>query len=269
MAYTHSRYKAAPPHVEIDTPAAHIVIDKATAQRDVERAMESGDFKAQSDAYRRLSKIESAEERAQRGVSIDIDHSKDDASEAFQKQIDALRKSEDIQRQRQQLAKQHGLTPNQAAFLHHNPSFPHHPEVAKRALMLAHAEGHPEDSDAFHTAVHNHFHHEIGTIHSDELVKRGSMRPPETEPEEEPPTKPKRKVSMDIDDDVSAPRRFYSAPVSRETRANGYGGSAGNSPGRITLNAEQKSMAKTLGQTEVEYARGLLEMRERDKEYGR
>ena len=52
--------------------------------------------------------------------------------------------------------------------------------------MAAHSEGHPEDSYEFHAAVHKHFHHEIGTLHSDKLVDQGTMRPPEPEPELEP-----------------------------------------------------------------------------------
>jgi hypothetical protein len=62
---------------------------------------------------------------------------------------------------------------------------------------------------------------------------------------------------------------MYAAPVSRETYANGGRDAYGDRPGTIRLSVEQKDMARRLGQSEVEYARGLLEMRERDKEYGR
>jgi hypothetical protein len=44
---------------------------------------------------------------------------------------------------------------------------------------------------------------------------------------------------------------------------------SGDRPGRITLSVEQKDMARRLGQSDTEYARGLIEMRKRDQEYGR
>jgi hypothetical protein len=292
MVYTHSRYKnRAPLDVQVDTPEAHIAADKATdaalprlikmaenpgpeidavatARRDIEKATASGDFNAQSDAYRRLAKAERA---ARPQASIDISHGDDDASTAFQKQIDALRQSEAIQKQRHQLAAKHGLTPNQSAFLEHNPSFPNHPDVAKRALMAAHAEGHAEDSDAFHASVHRHFHAEVGTIHPDHLVERGGMRPddnPERADERPPPKPRQRQRQMDNDDDDLAGRgRFVSAPVSRDVPDGRSYGEREQSRGRVTLSIEQKDMARRLGQSDVEYARGLIEMRKRDEEF--
>jgi hypothetical protein len=225
---------AVPLHVEVDTPAARIESDKVTDHM--------------------LPVIDKP------ALSIDVDHShtKDEASQAFQKQIDALRKSEDIQRQRHAaVASQHGLTPNQMRFLQENPSFPHHPEVAKRALMAAHAEGHADDSDLFHIAVGKHFTNEIGSIHSDVLADR-----------HEPEPKPRhRKPKMDDDDEVSR-GRFVSAPVSRGDSGGGsFGrGSGADRPGRVTLSAEEKDLCRRTGQSEVEYARGKIDMLQRKAE---
>jgi hypothetical protein len=90
---------AVPLEIQIDTPSAHLAADAATDH--LLRAVDAGPPAA----------------------SIDIDH--DDASKAFQVQIDALRKSEDIQRQRAQAAQAPpALTLREQAFLKANPRRP-------------------------------------------------------------------------------------------------------------------------------------------------
>ena len=256
------RFKDGGAVLEVDTPRAHIEVDKATAQRDVEKAMESGDFKAQSDAYRRLSKIESAEERAQRGVSIDIDHSKDDASEAFQKQIDALRKAEKLQKDHLSTTQEHA---DQVKVI--GEYIKSHPDMLKHPQILAAAAdevGRGDHGLAVHSApffdlVKANFENRLAnTSHSDDLPAMAT------------PSKRKRGGAADVDEEPSTPRRFMSAPVSREW----YGDTmaerqSGNRPGRVTLSIEQKDMARRLGMSVEDYGRGLLEMRQADKEYDR
>ena len=50
-----------------------------------------------------------------------------------------------------------------------------------------------------------------------------------------------------------------SAPVSRETSANGYGG--GDRPGKVTLTPAMKEAAKVSGISEIEYAEQVLRLR--------
>jgi hypothetical protein len=76
---------------------------------------------------------------------------------------------------------------------------------------------------------------------------------------------PTPKVEPDLPE-PSERSMSYSAPVSREVPTSNYGE---RRSGRITLSVEQKSMAKTLGISEADYARGLVQMRERDTEFGR
>ena len=168
----------------------------------------------------------------------------DGASRAFQLQIDALRQSEEIQRQRaaQAAQAQPALTLKEAAFLKANPDFLDDHDLAHQALMRAHQGGHIADSDEFHSAVKSHWE---------------SLRPPPAVED----------IAPAALEDLERPSRasMVSAPVSREVPSSHYP----ERPGRITLSAEMKDMARRLGQSEAEYARGLIEMRERDKEFGR
>jgi hypothetical protein len=176
----------------------------------------------------------------------------DDASRAFQLQIDALRQSEEIQRQRaaQAAQAQPALTLKEAAFLKAHPDFLNDHDLAHQALVRAHQGGHIADSDEFHKAVGEHFR---------------ALKPPAVETPERP-LKAKRAYDYEADDDGPSERSvMVSAPVSREVPSSHYP----ERPGRITLTPEMKDMARRLGQSEVEYARGLIEMRERDKEFGR
>jgi hypothetical protein len=180
-------------------------------------------------------------------VSIDTDLSPkavadhfgdDDASAAIAKQIAALRQSETIQHQRK-LA---------ADFFAANPEMPKNVGVLAAAENEAIQQGHEPHSDAFYKEVKQRF--------EDKMIAMQQPHPLEPKPEPEPD------VTITMSRDRAG---LYSAPVSR----NDPPSASGEKPSRITLTAEMKDMARRLGQSEAEYARGLIAMRERDKEYGR
>jgi hypothetical protein len=185
---------------------------------------------------------------------IDIDRNDvadDDASLAFRKQIEALRESERIQRERASAAPP--LTKNQASFIQNYPGFLHDRQIAMKALSEAHGQGLIEDSPEFHSAVKSHFERLTGKpLQTPSPVIEASPSPTPTTEVFEPPE----------------PRSssFVSAPVSRDVPSSNYDE---RRPGTIRLSVEEKEMARRLDMSEADYARGLLEMRARDKEFGR
>jgi hypothetical protein len=219
----YERGGAVPLDVQINTPSAHIAADANTGH--LLRAVTAGP-----------------------AASIDIDH--DDASKAFQVQIDALRRSEEIQRQRAAQAAS-ALTLKEQAFLKDNPDFLDDHEIAHKALMKAHQGGHVPDSDEFHSAVKAHWQ---------------ALKPPADIAKAK--LSPSSLALPDDLDDLAGPierTRNVSAPVSRETQANGSYNSFGERPGRITLSAAQREAARFSGLTEREYAEQLIRLREEKK----
>jgi hypothetical protein len=180
-----------------------------------------------------------AADAATEGLLAAIEPQQDGASAAFQAQIDALRRSEDIQRDR--AAKEARVQ----QILKANPDMLSNPDITAMAEREVLKMGHEPYSDQFHEAVKNSFDQHMG---------RKSK--PDTAPMFEPLPEPRTSS-------------FVSAPVSRETQANGSFNSHGERPGVVHLTLEMKDMARRLGQTEAEYARGLEAMRARDKDYGR
>ena len=160
----------------------------------------------------------------------------DDASAAFQAQIDSLRRAEQIQRSAPPAPQ---LTTNQAAFLRDNPHMMEAPHVLSAAIVKAHQAGYEPDSKAFHQAVARHFEH-----------MNAPMDIPMDTPTAKPLSIPDRAVS------------YYSAPVSRETQANGGYDSYGERPGRVTLSIAQKEAARISGISETEYAEQELRRRQ-------
>jgi hypothetical protein len=117
-------------------------------------------------------------------------------------------------------------------------------KLITQGLTLAHGHNHVHDSEEFHSSVQHYFN---------------SLKPPAVEKNEP------KKLNHDEDWDERTDNRNVSATPSREVPSASYP----DRPGRITLSAEQLDMARRLNQEPVEYARGLLAMRERDKEFGR
>jgi hypothetical protein len=182
-------------------------------------------------------------------ATVDVtqnDNPNDDASEAFKRQIEALKESERIQQERAAAAQAPALTKKEMQFLKDNPDFLDDHEIAHQALMRAHRGGHVLDSDEFHSAVKEHWQ---------------ALRMPPAR------TSPASYDAPDLPDlpEASERTRNVSAPVSRETQANGGFNKYGDRPGRITLSVQQKEAAKFSGLTEREYAEQLLRLREEQK----
>jgi hypothetical protein len=195
-----------------------------------------------------------------------------DASAAFQAQIDALRQAET---HAARAATQHNLTPRQQKFIDDHPEMLAEPDRLSRAILDAHMANRPIDSDEFHehvanafriqhleTAAHNtaSLHHPPGTLEHhreadatlDKLIADVNDTPKFFKPK---PIPERDRAAM------------YSAPVSREgttaTRGSGY---LSDNPGRITLTAEERSIAKAIGQSDIDYARGKIELARRKAE---
>jgi hypothetical protein len=184
-------------------------------------------------------------------MSIDTDaapqsHS-DDASVALQRQIDALRHSEQIQSQRVSEAQQVAQV---QAFIAEHPAMLENPGLLKLAAHAVGNEGHGLEphSREFFERVKNNFEKRIERFNAPDDLS------PSTEPTPKFFEVPKPKVRGNPS--------MYSAPVSREVPGSNYQ----SSPSRITLTVEQKDMARRLGQTELEYGLGLLDLQRKKSE---
>jgi hypothetical protein len=199
-------------------------------------------------------------------ASIDVDHGDDTASSAFKGQIDALRKAEDTQRQRAA-----DLTTEQKYADHVREVTEHikgHPDMIRHPQILAAAADEVGRGD-HGLAVHSLPFFDLVKANFENRMRN---EPPEQAPEPEEPVKPRRKP--EVDDEVESMnervrRGGGRVPSAWLERSVPDGRSYNVRSGRVTLSIEQKDMARRLGQSEVEYAKGLLEMRKRDEEYGR
>jgi hypothetical protein len=167
----------------------------------------------------------------------------DDASMAFQKQIAALEESERIHKARAEHA-HHTAKVDQ--ILKENPEMLSNPGLVAEAEREAFEAGHLAYSDVFHEAVKNSF--------QSKLAAKNSPSPPMAY----------EVKSYDLPE-LRNNSAFVSAPVSRDVPSASYP----ERPGQVRLTAEMKDMARRLNISEREYAEGLLEMRQRDHDYGR
>jgi hypothetical protein len=132
---------AVPLSVEVDTPQAHVAADAATEQ------------------------LMAAAESPQHSVSVDIPS--DDASQAFQRQIDELRRAEQVQRQRAAPAipqtraerilhwRDQGFSEDQSEYFN---QLQENPQLTHQAVMRARQDGlADENSQAFHDKVRANF----------------------------------------------------------------------------------------------------------------
>ena len=223
-------------------------------------------------------------------VDLKVTEQPDDASTAFQGQIDALRRAEAHVAQAA-TQPQHNLTPRQQAFLDANPEMLDQPERLSRALLDAHKAGHEPDSDAFHKHVEDvyriqhlevaaanaarHEGHQPGSAehraasdhHLDRLIDSVNDEPPKFfKPKPLPERRP-------IGIENMATSLAKSDPVIGDTASQRYfrDSSQSTNPTKITLSPQEKEIARTLGQSEVDYARGKVELlrRKADGVYGR
>jgi hypothetical protein len=201
-----------PLDVQVDTPAANVAADAAT-----EQMLEA--------------------------VSLT-----DEASNAFQHQIDDLRKAERIQKERNEVA----------AFLRANPDMVKHPEITGQAEIEAQKQGHQYGSPAFYEAVRDNFTRmtdpeEVSARYLEKMAELGEDVSEPAAEDYEPPSTPSR-------------GHMVSAPVSRETQANGAYDSYGDRRGKITLSIQQREAARIAGVDEKTYAEQLLVLRQRKSE---
>jgi hypothetical protein len=196
---------------------------------------------------------------------IDIDRNDtaaDDASAAFLRQIDALRKSEQIAKDRAaqmaapppQLSRaetirrwqQNGLSDPQATFLGANPEMVDNPNALEAATRQAHIAGHQADSQEYFDSVKSYFHKH--------------MNPPVAEPEYQPTKFSTPATETELLSSMPVRGSLYSAPVNRETASTGYSG--GDGPGSVRLTVAMKEAAWIAGISEREYAEQVLRLRE-------
>jgi hypothetical protein len=181
----------------------------------------------------------------------------DDASVAFQRQIDALKESERIQRERAAQATP-ALTLREQAFLKANPDFLDDHDIAHKALMQAHQAGHIQDSDEFHAAVKSNWQALRPTAEA-EAAQRDLEKAFELGDVKAQRLATDRISKANLEQVNSS---FVSAPVSRETQANGGYNSYGDRPGRVTLTVAMKEAARIAGISEREYAENVLRLRQ-------
>jgi hypothetical protein len=198
-------------------------------------------------------------------ASIDNDIPPDDASVAFQKQIDAQRKSEQLAKDRADVPtlppqtreatiaqwQRAGMSYRAAEFLRSNGSMVDAPAALEAAVAVAHGKGHEQDSPQYFDEIRDYF-------------DRHNLRPQSAKTTDEELPAVKRKEAK-VESDFDSPNRasMYSAPVSREAPGS-YGG---DRPGVVRLSPAQKEAARYAGVSEASYAKGVLELRER-KERG-
>jgi hypothetical protein len=202
-------------------------------------------------------------------------NSADDASLAFQEQIGKLRDAEEMQRQRAQAApqptraerlnklRQEGLSEAAVSFLGANHEIMDYPHLADQAARIARDEGYLPDTEAFFQAVKSNFRH-ITT-------------PPKAEPSEALETAQKYSGAApmpSLHDKASLERSrqqraaaILSAPVSREGSVSWSGRreSSDDRPDRVRLSVLEKEIARSAGISEVDYARGKLDLERRKR----
>jgi hypothetical protein len=195
---------------------------------------------------------------------IDIDRNDtapDEASSAFQAQIDALRRSEQIAKDRAaqkaapppQLSRaesiqkwqQNGLSDSQAAFLNANPEMVDNPNMLEAATRQAHIAGHQVDSQEYFDSVKSYFHRHLN--------------PPAAEPEYQPTNLSTPAAETEPLPSMPSRGSLYSAPVNRESASTGY---SGDGPGSVRLTVAMKEAARIAGISEREYAEQVLRLRE-------
>jgi hypothetical protein len=206
-------------------------------------------------------------------VSIKIDTDApaaevDDASIAFQKQIDALRKSEQLAKdraaavpmaapnlsreERAQRIREAGASPEHISFLLANPR------------ML--------DGDGFNTTAKAHWQaieagHEVDSPEYFRAVKsafNNMVSPPEDVPE---PVVKRKAAKVESDYDSPNSRSMISAPVSRDWGTTATSGAVnGERPGQVHMTVAMKEAARISGLTDREYAEQVLELRRRKSE---
>ena len=199
----------------------------------------------------------------------------DDASVAFVGQIDALHRAEEAQRLRskspppqsprsaklEQLRRE-GLSEKAISFFAANPDILDTPQLADQAARAARDEGHEVDSPGFFQAVKSNYHR---------ITEQS-----EPEPSEALEIALKytggANGGVSLRDTANLERdQFHrsaamvSAPVSREVPSSS-GSREDRGPTRITLSVAEREHARLSGTSELDYARGKLELERRKRD---
>jgi hypothetical protein len=197
----------------------------------------------------------------------------DETAAALQKQIDALRQSEQLQRQQaehtarlqqqqfQQPAtreqkldawKNLGMPADEAKFLEDHPIMIDCAALTAVSAREAEAAGHARGSAEFLNAVKSNFDRHLADVQSQQQIEQPAM--PQDTPAFFRPAPPQARPRS------NGP--IVSAPPSREVPSGGPRADETN-PRYVHLTSEEKSVAASLGQSEVDYARGKIEVMRR------
>lgn len=206
---------------EVASALAAAQAEADAAQRDIALAAEAGDFQAQSIAYRRLAKAETAIARLEDGKAELEERAKAPSAPEPVTQDDLVEKS--------------GLPFRAKEWLRQ------HPEYLTNNRKNAQIQ-------AMHWTVVDEGHEPYSQEYFESLETHLGMRQSAAQ-------------QNDVEEDVQPTRRasaVVSAPVSRETPSSSGNG---DRPGRITLSAAQKEAAKIAGISEAEYAKNVIRLR--------
>jgi hypothetical protein len=198
----------------------------------------------------------------------------DETALALQRQIDALARSEALQRQQaehmarlqqQQLQqpatreqkldawKNLGMPADESKFLEDHPVMIDCAALTAVSAREAEAQGHARGSVEFLNAVKSNFDRHLADVQAQQQQPTESVMQ-ETPKFFAPPAAPK----------PAQPRGpIVAAPPSRREIPSGARPEFEQNPRYVNLSVEEKSMAASLGQSEIDYARGKLEVMRR------
>jgi hypothetical protein len=165
----------------------------------------------------------------------------DAAAEALKGQLETLKRGEAMQRQHAEMHLK--VAEAEHAFLQAHPELMQHQQITQHAAGLAQQQGHVRGSAEFNEAVLRNFHQTLK-----ELEQQVQEPPPMYRPAPQP--EPSERPRSDI----------VSAPVSREAPSAGDGSRA--SSRSITLSAEERHFARTIGLSEAQYAQQKMRLQQ-------
>lgn len=193
----------------------------------------------------------------------------DEAALALKRQIEALHQSEQLQRQHQaaqmaqnvpttregklSLWESQGASAAELKFLEANPELIDLPQLTARAAAEASQQGHERGSEAHMEATKKLFHEHLSQLQTQAAANPATQETPAF-------FRPAaiRKPA------APSPANYVSAPVSREVPSGGY---REPSLSQVKLSPEELEIARGLGLSDTQYARGKLRL-EKEKARG-
>ena len=147
--------------------------------------------------------------------------------------------------------RQWGLTEAEARLLEANPEMIDHSAITNHAAAQALQAGHERDSEEYFAAVKMNF--------EDQMKRQQAQAEPAVQPTPKFFEPPSQKAPA-----ARSPAHIVSAPVSREVPSGGYREPRLN---QVRLSLEEQEIARGLGISDTEYARGKLRL-EKEKARG-